>query len=109
MNPFKKLQENSLYWRYRFITRRWLAAKRWIRSWHKPQMRQVRHRGNMVWVPGSYNSTGRRRGFLFVAVTAAVLTAVQTVLGDRLAGLGMSVLEVAIVIALVYAFTRSPT
>jgi hypothetical protein len=109
MNPFKKLQENSLYWRYRFITRRWLAAKRWTRSLRRPQMRQVRHRGNVVWVPGSYGSTWRGRGFLFVVVTAAALTVVQTVLGTRLTGLSLSILEVAIVAALVYAFTRSPT
>jgi hypothetical protein len=107
MNPLKKLQENSMYWQYRFITRRWLAVKRWTRSWRQPSLRQVRHRGSSIWVPQSQVATWRSRGIAFVLTTAVVLTVIQLAVGSRLVGLGMSLLEVAIVAVLVYAFTRS--
>jgi hypothetical protein len=108
MNSFKKLQQNSMYWRYRFITRRWLALKRWTRSWRQPSLRQVRHRGNTLWVPDSRVATWRGRGVAFVLTTAVVLTALQLVVGSRIVGLGMTLLELALVAALVYAFTRTP-
>jgi hypothetical protein len=39
MSLFKKLQENSLYWRYRFITRRYLELKRRWRELRHPNGR----------------------------------------------------------------------
>jgi hypothetical protein len=85
MSLFKKLQENSLYWRYRFITSRYLRMKRWWRELRRPgpKARVVRSvpRGMASFDP--YGSGRRavsvvngRRGVAFVVLAAALWTAV---------------------------------
>ncbi len=39
VTPIKKLQENSMYWRYRFFTRRQLAVRRWWRELRQSRLR----------------------------------------------------------------------
>ncbi|GAC1433360.1 MAG: hypothetical protein NVSMB65_07170 [Chloroflexota bacterium] len=107
MKPFKKLQENSLYWRYKFITRHWLALKRRARGLRHPAVRPVGHRGSILWVSQASSATWRGRALGFVLSAAVALTVVQMALGPHVSGLGMSLLKIVVVAALVYAFTRS--
>jgi hypothetical protein len=108
MQMFKKLQENSLYWRYRFITRRWLAMRRWWRERRSPHatITSVRYRGMSSYNPYVRSSMDRRRGIAFVVVLAAALTALQTVASSSLAGLAYGVVFVLVVVAITYAFAR---
>ncbi len=106
MRPFKKLQENSLYWRYRFITRRWLAVKRWSRGVRQPSLRQVRHRGAPILVPQARATSVLGRGMAFLLATALALTVVQALLAGRVGGLGMSLLQLAIIVGMIYVFAR---
>jgi len=82
MPLFKKLQENSLYWRYRFLTKRWLAARRWWREVRQPRgqgrVTPIRSRGTAAFTP--YTGAARtdaRRGAAFVLAMAAVWTALD--------------------------------
>ncbi|MGH2409593.1 MAG: hypothetical protein ACRDGS_04390 [Chloroflexota bacterium] len=85
MPLFKKLQENSLYWRYRFLTKRWLAARRWWREVRQPrgQGRVTTLRGRGMRGMAAANPYARsagadaRRGAAFVLAMAAVWTALD--------------------------------
>lgn len=107
MQMFKKLQENSLYWRYRFITRRWLALKRWWRERRSPRptITHVRFRGMAAFNPYARAGVDTRRGIAFVVVLAAALTALQMTAGS-LTGLAFGAVFVLVVVAVTYAFTR---
>lgn len=108
MQMFKKLQENSLYWRYRFITRRWLAMKRWWRERRSPRatIATVRYRGMSSFTPYTRGGMGRRRGIAFVLILAAALTALQIATAGALTGLAYGVVFVLVVVAITYAFAR---
>lgn len=106
----KKLQENSLYWRYRFITRRWLAIKRTVRSWQKPSygasaaMRgPMRPRGAAVTAPRYLRDY---RGPIFVGTLALTLTMVQLVLASVMPGSLYGLVVVALIALSIYGFTR---
>ena len=109
MRMFKKLQENSLYWRYRFIiTRRWLALKRWNRERRQPrayQINRVRYRAVASANPFTRSGFDSRRGIAFVLILAAVLTLLQTTL-TSLQGLSFGLVFLAVVIGLTYIFAR---
>ena len=110
MALFKKLQENSLYWRFRFITRRWLALRRWWREVRlprrQPRVTPIRGRG-MAAVNPYARAAGSdvRRGGAFVVAMAAVWTALDlTALsqGSLLIGL----VRIATLTAVAYLFSR---
>jgi hypothetical protein len=107
---FKKLQENSLYWRYRFITRRYLEVRRWWRT--RGQVRRVpqttpRFRGTAAYNPYARGAGIRDnwRGVAFLAIVAAAWTAlsVSSLPQDTLL---MGVLRIASLAAITYAFVR---
>ncbi len=110
MALFKKLQENSLYWRYRFVTKRWLAAKRWWREVRQPRQQPrvtpFRGRGTAAYSPYTRAVTSdARRGVAFVLAMAAVWTALDlTTLsqGSLLIGL----VRIATLSAVAYLFSR---
>lgn len=114
MDLFKKLQENSLYWRYRFITRRYLAIKRRWRELRQPRQRvrvvRPAARGMSSYDPygfrrattGGVNAT---RGMSFVVLIAALWTFLSfTTL--RFAGLPIGFVQVAVLILVAVAYTR---
>ncbi len=110
MSLFKKLQENSMYWRYRFVTRRWLALKRWWRELRQPKQRtnvvRVRYRG--VASSSAFTRMGGvdvTRGAAFVLALAAVWTALDlsSISQD---GLVIGVLRVVTLSAIAYLFAR---
>ena len=111
MRMFKKLQENSLYWRYRFITRRWLGMKRWWRERRSPRpypVGSMRMRAMAAASPYTRNARAAfdaRRGVAFVLVLAAALTALQRAVPST-AGLAFGVLFLAVVLAVTYLFAR---
>ena len=105
---FKKLQENAMYWRFRFFTRRWLEIKRRWRERRSPRavITGVRARGMAGYNP--YARSGgidTRRGVAFVLILAAALTALQIAAGT-LTGLSFGVLFLLVVVAITYLFTR---
>ena len=117
MGLFKKLQENSLYWRYRFITRRFLAVKRWWRELRQP--RQMRQRAKVVRpIPrgvSSYDPYGFRRsggsgvnavrGISFVVVVAALWT-VMTYTTISFGGLPIGIVQIAAALLVAYLYMR---
>ncbi len=114
MDLFKKLQENSLYWRYRFITRRYLAIKRWWRELRQPRGRvrvmRPTPRGMSSYDPYSYRrSSGggvnAARGISFVVVVAALWT-VLTFTTVRFGGLPIGFVQIAAMLLVAYAFMR---
>jgi|GEM_PF-1585965 hypothetical protein len=111
MRLFKKLQENSLYWRYRFITSRYLRLKSWWRGLRQRgrtvQVMRPAPRGMASYDP--YRGGGRRntsgvntaRGVSFVVVAAAAWTAIGY------SGLSSSaLLQLASLALLAYSFVR---
>ncbi|MDB5075639.1 MAG: hypothetical protein JWO42_1818 [Chloroflexi bacterium] len=111
MNVFKKLQENSLYWRYRFVTRRYLAVKRWWRELRQPRGRsrmvRVVPRGMAANSPYSRGNVGvnATRGITFVVLLAAAWTALlESPLGQS--GFPVGLLQIAALVLLVYLFVR---
>jgi len=109
MRIFKKLQENSLYWRYRFISRRWLAMKRWWRELRQPKVMrpQVRYRGAAMRTPANTRSStvNRQRGITFVVVLTAAWTALAVAFYPHetlITGLA----RILVLAGVVYAFTR---
>ena len=110
MGLFRKLQENSLYWRYRFITRRYLAFRRWWRELRQPKNRantlRAQPRGTASFNP--YLRSARvnvTRGVAFVVVVAAAWTLIaHSALGS---GTVPVLLPQALALAIVaYAFIR---
>jgi hypothetical protein len=120
VTPIKKLQENSMYWRYRFFTRRQLAMRRWWRELRQSRLRprdfrQARMRSRFTSVPGRgmaaanpYARAGRidsRRGIAFVLVIAAVWTAMDlTALNQT--GLLIGVARIITLAGVAFAFSR---
>jgi hypothetical protein len=104
---FKKLQENWLYWRFRFVTRRWVELKRWWRERRAPRPRVVTgpYRGMARGNPYVSSATSNRRGVAFVLALTAALTALQVALGS-LTGVSFGVLFVIVVVAMTYLFAR---
>jgi hypothetical protein len=110
MGLFKKLQENSLYWRYRFITRRYLAMRRWWR-----ELRQRGARGGATRVQpratASYNPYARSvrvnyaRGAAFVILVAAAWTLI-THSGLSTSGIPLILPQALVLVAIAYAFIR---
>jgi len=82
MALFKKMQENSLYWRYRFVTKRVMAVRRWWREVRQPRawtrVTPIRGRGMAASSPytGAAGANARR-GMAFVLAMAAVWTALD--------------------------------
>lgn len=106
MRIFKKLQENSLYWRYRFITRRWLALKRWWRERRAPRPRvvTVRYRGMSGLDPYRGSGASNARGAVFVLILASVWTAMTMAAVAETFALGL--LRIVVLVALTYLFVR---
>lgn len=105
---FKKLQENWLYWRFRFITRRWLEMKRWWREVRMPRAYSgggTRFRGMAAINPYARTGIDARRGIAYIVVLAAALTALQQVAPSS-QGLSFGMLFVAVVVAITFAFAR---
>jgi hypothetical protein len=114
MDLFRKLQENSLYWRYRFITRRYLAVKRWWRELRQPRQRirvmRPTPRGMASFDPyglrrqasGGVNAV---RGMSFVVVIALAWTVLSFATFSVL-GLPMGFVQVAVLLIVAYVYTR---
>ena len=110
VTPIKKLQENSMYWRYRFLTRRQLALRRWWRELRqsrlRPRVAPIRGRGMAAVNP--YARAGRidaRRGVAFVLVLAAVWTALDlTALNQTSLLIGL--VRIAMLAAAAFLFSR---
>jgi hypothetical protein len=112
MGLFKKLQENSMYWRYRYVTRRSLAVKRWWRELRQRrtggiQTLRVRPRGTAAYNPyaRAISSGHTTRGIAFVLALAVIWTAlsVSTLPQD---GILMGILHVGTLAGLTYLFVR---
>jgi hypothetical protein len=111
---FKKLQENSLYWRYRFITRRYLAVKRWWRELRQPRQR-VRMMRPAPRGMASYDPYGFRRsatggvnavrGVSFVVIVAVVWT-LLTFTTLSFGGLPIGFVQIGLLLLIAYAFMR---
>ena len=108
---FKKLQENSLYWRYRFISRRYLAIKRWWRELRSPRPRTIKA-ANRFRGMAAANPYGRgaglgdsRRGMLFVLALVAAWTALS-LLTVHVPSLLLLVLRVGSLALITYCFVR---
>jgi hypothetical protein len=120
VTPIKKLQENSMYWRYRFFTRRQLAVRRWWRELRQTRLRprdlrqaQLRNRfapvrGRGMAAVNPYARTGgvdSRRGIAFVVAIAAVWTAMDlTSLSQT--GLLIGLARIATLAAVAFVFSR---
>jgi len=107
---FNKLRQEWMYWRFRNITRRrQLLRARFRQRQRKPIVPAAfRSRGVSNAYVSSYRPTHRTRGLWLLAITAAILTAVNIVLA--LSGFGSSprfLLDVAIVAGLAYAYLRT--
>jgi hypothetical protein len=110
MGLFKKLQENSLYWRYRFITRRYLALRRW---WRELRQRGTRGKVTRVQPRGtaSFNPYARSlrvnyaRGATFVLVVAAAWTLIAHS-GLASSGFPLILPEALVLVVVAYAFIR---
>ena len=114
MDLFKKLQENSLYWRYRFITRRYLAVKRWWRELRQPRQRvtvmRPAPRGMSSYDPYGFRraATGgvnAARGISFVVLVAALWT-VLSYTTISFGGLPIGFVQIAALLAVAFAFIR---
>ncbi len=114
MGLFKKLQENSLYWRYRFITRRYLAVRRWWRELRQPRQRprgvRPAARGMASYDPYGFRraSTGgvnATRGVSFVVVVAALWT-VLTYSTVSLGGLPTGFVQIAGLLLVAFLYIR---
>ena len=104
---FKKLQENWLYWKFRFITRRWLEMKRFWRERRAPRaypMSAARFRGLSSVNPYVRGGQRATRGIAYVLVLSAALTALQEAVKSQ--GLSFGVLFLLIVLAVTYVFAR---
>lgn len=104
---FKKLQENSLYWRYRFVTRRWLAMRRWWRERQSPRsaITAVRYRGVAAGSTYLRGGLDRRRGIIYILGLAAALTALQLFTNAHPAA-PSGLLVLAVVALMTFAFAR---
>jgi hypothetical protein len=111
MRLFKKLQENSLYWQFRYFTRPKLAVKRWWRERRQPRTTTVgvRYRGvaaSTPYRPGRMGGmTDRRRGLVFVLSLAVVWTAISKAVYPH-DNLAVGLLRIAFLAGLVYLFDR---
>jgi hypothetical protein len=114
MAPFKKLQENSMYWRYRYFTRRQLAVKRWWRELRRPRVRlQARPRvmpmrGRGMAAANPFVRADRvdvRRGAAFVLALAAVWTALDLSTLSQ-ASLLIGLVRIATLAAVAFLFSR---
>ena len=120
VTPIKKLQENSMYWRYRFFTRRQLAVRRWWRELRQSRLRPrafrqaqpgtrfapVRGRGMAAVNP--YARSGRidsRRGIAFVVAIAAGWTAMDLTSLNQ-ASLLIGLARILTLAAVAFAFSR---
>lgn len=107
---FKKLQENRLYWQYRFITRRYLELRRWWRTRGTPVRRgpqTARFRGTAAFNPYARGAgiANVRRGAVFLVLVAAawtILSLSSLPQGTLLIGL----LRIGALSAITYAFVR---
>lgn len=109
MALFKKMQENSLYWRYRFLTRRWLAARRWwreVRQSRRPRVMPARPRGTAAYNPYARTAgSNARRGIAFVVAMAIVWTALDlTTLSQGSLEIGL--VRIATLSGVAYLFAR---
>jgi hypothetical protein len=114
MAPFKKLQENSMYWRYRYFTRRQLAVKRWwrelrrprVRSQARPRVMPMRGRGMAAANPFvRVDRVDVRRGAAFVVALAAVWTALDLSTLSQ-ASLLIGLVRIATLAAVAFLFSR---
>ena len=114
MDLFKKLQENSLYWRYRFITRRYLAIRRWWRELRQPRQRARVDapvpRGMSSYDPYGFRraSTGgvnAARGISFVVLVAGMWT-VLSFSTLSLGGLPIGFVQIAVLFIVAFVFMR---
>jgi hypothetical protein len=111
MGLFKKLQENSMYWRYRYVTRRSLAVRRWWRELRQGRARgiqtiRMRPRATAAYNPYARAISGHTtRGIAFVLALAAIWTAlsISTLPQD---GILMGILHVGTLAGLAYLFVR---
>lgn len=111
MRMLKKLQENWVYWRFRYFTRRWLAVKGWWRQRRQPRTNlarnvvRVRYRGvaNNSGVRGGLNDP--TRGLAFVLSLAVVWTALA-VLALSHDGALLNLIRIASLLLLVALFSR---
>jgi len=107
MRMLKKLQENWIYWRFRYFTRRWLAVKGWWRQRRQPRSNvvRVRYRGVANTSGSRGGMTDPTRGVAFLLSLAAVWTALA-VLALTHGGASFDLMRIGSLVLLVYLFTR---